>query len=284
MGQGGVKSLDAMRHISHPLRRTQVRAQPREIEMKPTRTTSTVSPAIRASARRSPCPNRIALLVLASLLACLASCTQNKRDQALFDSGLPGMQTPVTVLGTHQYAGYLEADLSMGRHTIQSYSAPTPACLEVFRVGEKLDYIDNGPFGVYQRADVRCQSLGVGNLVVWRDRSKRSTGKGESIVPRAQANFRIIGTYPEVIVLEGDFPLANRLGFTAPRDVIAVVPNDELCVAATRTGTTSMEYRGKGPRALTLNAPNGLCDIRGLSMPLYQDTTPNVEAEAATDE
>ena len=198
------------------------------------------------------------LLVLAFALgACSA-------EKARFDSGLPGMKTGMVVAAVASRGPYLEAKLRMEGHDLEAYALPSDECRAVFQVSETLSHVASGPQGRYRRGDHQCDGLGVGNLEFWRDRSRRTSQAG---IPRAQASFRVLYSDGEVALLRGRFPLAGYLSFTGASDVVAVVPRSPECEGPIEKGVASMEYRGKGNRALTLVGSNGLCQIRGLIQP-----------------
>jgi len=213
-------------------------------------------------------------IALAALLAGGCATTDEAKEKraqkvqkAGFDSGVPSMRTGMPVERVVERGGYLEAHMLLGDRLLADYTAPTENCRAVFVEGEEVVYVDNGPRGVYRRGESECQSLGMGNLVLWRDRSIRST-RGGSVIPRQPAWFKVTYEDSEVLYLRGSFPLASRFGFTEPRDLTAIVPNIPICQGAVEGGNSSMEYRSKGPQAYTLTGPNGLCLIQGFAAPL----------------
>jgi hypothetical protein len=220
---------------------------------------------------------RVHFLLAVSLAALLASAcatseeAKEKRAQKVqkagFDSGVPTMRTGMPVERVVERGGYLEAHMLLGDRPLATYTAPSESCRAVFVEGEEVTYVDNGPRGVYRRGESECQSLGMGNLALWRDRSIRSTRSG-SVIPRQPAWFKVTHEDSEVIYLQGSFPLASRFGFTEPRDLTAILPNVPICQGAIEGGNSSMEYRSKGRQAYTLTGPNGLCLIQGFAAPL----------------
>jgi hypothetical protein len=207
---------------------------------------------------------------VAAVLAFFAFSVTHAEEHAnlRFQSGLPGMRVPMTVDRVVERGPYLEAHLLLEKKPIQAYTAPSPECREVFLAGEGVTFIDNGPRGVYRRGETDCQSLGFGNLVVWRDRSQRST-RANTPIPRALASFQIIFEDSEVYYLHGSFPLAGRLRFSNPADVVAIVPKDDQCTAAVKDGASSMEYREKGKVAYSLSGKSGPCIIQGFASPIH---------------
>ena len=217
---------------------------------------------------------RATLLVWTALVVSAAGTpTCASPGKVGFDSGLPGMRTSMTVTRVTRRGPYLEIGLTLGDDELEAYVADGDECRKVFSVSESVRYLENGPLGVYLRGEEgeeRCQSLGVGNLRLWRDRNSRSAGDSASVVPRAQARFRVIHRDDEVVLLRGRFPQAVRLGFTGPIDLVAVVPVTAECEGPIETGVASLEYRTKGSRVLSLVGQRGLCEIRGLAQPPSQ--------------
>jgi hypothetical protein len=197
------------------------------------------------------------------------------KETSKFNAGLPSLRTQMNVDAVTERGPYLEAALSFESKTMWAYSAPSDDCRAVFEVGASVSYVESGPVGRFHRDDLRCQMLGVGNLELWRDRSSRATAGG---IPRAQANFNVLHADEEVTLLRGQFPLASSVGFGGGLDLVAVVENTKNCERPIEKGTASMEYRGKGKRALSLVGPSGLCRIRGLIQPL-PSSQPRVREE-----
>jgi hypothetical protein len=218
--------------------------------------------------------------VLLVCLAALAGCTEGKRSKIALDSGLPVMRSGMTVAEVQARGPYIEAVMLIDEEPLPVYAAPTDACHTVFETGEKVVYIDSGPLGRFERADASCQIMGVGNLELWRDRNRRATPGG---VPRAQANYRTIAEDEDFVLLRGRFPLASALGFSGGMDIVSVVPNDQTCSTPIEAGIASMEYRGKGRRALSLVGSRGLCRIHGLILPL-SDAKPRKKENEQADE
>jgi hypothetical protein len=198
-------------------------------------------------------------------LASLTGCSEGRRSKIALDSGLPLMRSGMTVAEVQARGPYLEAVMLIDNAQLPVYAAPGDACHLVFESGEKVTYIDSGPLGRFRRADTSCQILGVGNLELWRDRNRRASAGG---VPRAQAIYRTIARDDDFVLLRGQFPLAGAVGFSGGMDIVAVVPNDDMCSTPLKAGVASMEYRGKGRRALSLVGSRGLCRIHGLILPL----------------
>lgn len=217
--------------------------------------------------QRSACAPAAALLLLA--LAITAAGCQSRTGLA---PGLFGMRTDMKVLGTSTLGPYLAARLDMNGKTLEAYTLPTETCTGVFAEGAEVVYVDTGPQGVYRRGDLECQALGVGNLLVWRDRSRHSS---KEIAPRTQAAFHVIHRGDEFALLRGQFPGARRIGFTGDYDLVAVIPVSGECAAILDQRAASLEYRDKGPRVLSLVGPSGLCEVHGLAQPPPRHTPPD---------
>jgi len=201
------------------------------------------------------------IVTTALIAGLICACTKARTG---FDAALPGARTPQTVTAVAARGPYLEATLRMDQYSLEAWVLASETCVAVFEVGSEVVYVESGPLGSYRRGELECQSYGAGNLELWRDRSRRATPAG---VPRAQASFRVFHADADVALLRGSFPLAGELGFTGPNDLVAVVPRSEECEGPIAKGVASMEYRGKGPRALSLVGEGGLCVIRGLVQP-----------------
>jgi hypothetical protein len=203
----------------------------------------------------------LAPLLIPVLTLTLGACSTKK---AAFDSGLPGIRTGMVVEAVSPRGPYLEAKLKMEGHDLEAYVLPSDECRAVFQVSETLSHVASGPQGSYRRGDHQCDGLGIGNLEFWRDRSRRTTKAG---IPRAQASFRVLYSDDEVALLRGSFPLAKYMGFTGVNDLVVVVPRSPECEGSIEKGVASMEFRGKGNRALSLLGGKEPCQMRGLIQP-----------------
>jgi hypothetical protein len=208
---------------------------------------------------------------LSALLLLAAGC----QSQSGLAPGLSGMRTEMTVQRTWPLGPYRAARLDMNGKELDAYAMPTDACDAVFTEGGTVTYVDDGPLGVFRSGDLECQSFGVGNLVVWRDRSRHST---RGIVPRAQAAYRVMHRDDTWALLRGRFPGAGYLGFTGRSDLVAVIPVTGECAGLLDRRAATIEYRPEGERVLSLVGSSGLCDIRGLAKPPPQ-VAPGADAD-----
>ena len=220
---------------------------------------STSTPALSHRARRLGSAT-VVLLALAFALG----CSQASRDRARFDSGLPGMTTPMRVVSVHARGPYLQAVLDFAGNDAEGWALPTEACEAVFEAGAEIEYRDDGPQGTWRRGELACQSYGFGPMTLWRDRKSRATPAG---IPRAQANYRVIHQDEDTALLRGIFALATLVGFERGDDIVAVVSPGGACDKPIASGVASMEYRGKGRNPLSLVGSTGLCSVRALLLP-----------------
>lgn len=202
----------------------------------------------------------IIILLVVGLMSC------NKK-QVGFDSGIPMMHTKLKVESVEERAGYLEANLLLNDRQLSTFTLPSEECRQVFVPGEKVSYVDSGPLGSFKREDFRCQSMGKGNLTVWRDRTRRSSREP---LPRAQANYRVLESDDEATYLRGSFPLAGRAGFSNSADIVARIPSSGQCKKIIERSTASMEYRSKGNMAYVLVGKTGVCEIDGFALPISE--------------
>ena len=210
--------------------------------------------------RRSMHATGLVCVILATSLA----CSSNARDRARFDSGLPGMKTPMEVVAVHERGPYLQADLSFAGEDAEGWALPSDVCRAVFEPGTQVAYRDDGPHGSWVRGDQVCRSLGFGPMSRWRDRSSRATPQG---VPRSQATYRTIHLDDDLALLRGVFPEAVRVGFERGDDLVAVVPRGGNCESPIASGVSSLEYRGKGRHPMSLVGAKGLCPVRAFLIP-----------------
>jgi hypothetical protein len=77
------------------------------------------------------------------------------------------------------------------------------------------------------------------------------------------ARWTILYEDSEVLLLRGRFPVASRVGLANTFDVVAMVPNDDVCGPVARSGAASLVFRPSGNRVLQL----GSCSVLGVAAP-----------------
>lgn len=203
---------------------------------------------------------RVLPVAVVALLTLSSGC----QSRSGLGPGLSGTRTAMQVMGSGPLGPYLAARLDMNGKPLDAYVMPSDECRAVFVTGTEITYIDNGPQGVYQRGEHRCQGMGVGNLLVWRNRSRHSSA---APAPRSQAAFHVIHRGDEYSLLRGQFPGASMIGFTGDYDLVAIVPSGGECAGILSQRTASLEYRDKGSRVYSLVGATGLCDVHGFAQP-----------------
>jgi hypothetical protein len=187
-------------------------------------------------------------------------------QKGLWQAGIPGVKTPLVVTRSVPVAGYLEVDLAGSGLHLDSFTPASEDCAAVLRPEVSVDYVANGPYGVFQRGEQTCEAIGLGSLREWRDRRPSQTTVVMS--PRAQADYRVWYQDKNQVFLRGRFPLGSLLGFTGLDDTIVVVPNTPVCRAPIQQGVASMQYDQNGPNPLYLLSGDGQCPILALIQPL----------------
>ena len=184
----------------------------------------------------------------------------------LWASGLPGLSTSLVVSEVQPAAGYLEAQLQGQGWHLDTFTPADEACTALLRPGAEVAYVANGPYGTLGTGEELCQAIGLGSLREWRDRRPNQTTV--VMIPRAQADYKVVYNDEKQVFLRGRFPLGSLLGFTGLDDTIAVVPNTSLCQEPIRDGVASMQYYQTGPHPLVLLSGDGQCPILALVQPL----------------
>lgn len=204
------------------------------------------------------------LLRVFAMAAMALGCSANAVDQARFDSGLPGMTTPVKVVSMQHRGPYLQAAIVLAGRDAEGWALASEACQAVFVPDSDILYRGNGPLGSWVRNNVDCESSGLGPIALVRDRSSHATPRG---VPRSQANYRTIYIDEDLALLRGVFSLARDVGYRNTSDLVAVVSRGGNCEAPIEAGVASLEYRGNGPQPMSLLGPKGPCAVRAFLLP-----------------
>jgi hypothetical protein len=163
-------------------------------------------------------------------------------------------------------AGYLEVDLVGSGLHLDTFTPASEDCAAVLRPEAAVDYVANGPYGVFQRGDQTCDAIGLGSLREWRDRRPSQTNV--VMIPRAQADYKVFHQDAKQVLLRGRFPLGGLLGFTGLDDTIAIVPNIPVCQRPIQSGVASMQFNQNGEFPLVLLSGDGECPITALLQPL----------------
>lgn len=228
--------------------------------------------------RNAPRPTFLGLAALVAALGLALACGSKQAWQL----GLPGVDTPFQVVRSTLRGEYLDVTLSGGGFTLRSFAPASETCREVLEPEARVEWLESGTTGAFRRDGVECNAVGLGSLHEWRERGPRPEAvRGESPVPRRQASYRTFYEDDEVVMLRGDFPVANLLGWSSFGDTIAVLPRTAECDGPASRSTSSMEYRAEGQPALALVGESGLCPIVGLVRPPPHGTPREDAGEAS---
>lgn len=212
----------------------------------------------RAPGRSSPGHSALALLLLT---AAVSACNLSRN---VWQAGIPGVRTSFTVSKVVERGGYLDVTVTGEAARLRSFVPADAECAAVLVPEAAVDYLAIGPYGGFEREGQRCQAIGIGTLHEWRDRRPETPG---SLIPRAQARYRVVYEDAELVFLRGRFPVTGRLGWVEGADTIAVVPRTPLCERPIRSGVASVEYYPRGKDVLALLSDAGRCPIEGLLQP-----------------
>lgn len=217
---------------------------------------------------RTPPGRALALGLLAALALPLApGCGTGGARKAIWQLGIPGVESPFVVTSTTRRGAYLDVTLAGGGYTLRSFAPASEACLAVLETEERVQWVASGSTGAFRRQGRECRAAGIGSLHEWRARGPRPQTLTETPVPREQASYRAVYRDEDVVMLRGRFPLARLLGWSELGDTIAVVPRTEACDGPASRSTSSMEYRPSGRPVLALVSEHGLFAIVGLLRP-----------------
>ncbi len=186
----------------------------------------------------------------------------------------PPPERMVRVERADELGPYLDAVLANERFSRRFFFPKSADCIALLRPGSDAAYHPHGPFGTLaDGAGARCEPVGVGSLVEWRDELPRR--RSQYLVPRVQAEFHALHQGPEWLLVRGRFPLALEIRWPEPMDSVAVVPAEPVCEALAERGRAVMEYHAQGPEVFVLedeDAPGGLdapqCPIVGFVVPV----------------
>jgi len=196
-----------------------------------------------------------------------AGCTTSQRWQL----GVPGTSFDLVVTRVERRSELLDVWLQREELTLRSFVPASPACTELLQPERTVTWSQGGSGTFHPSsgdAELRCRAAGIGSLEEWRDRLRATPGLEDSIVPSAQADYRIVYRDEDVAFLRGRFPLAGQLGWTSLGDTIAVVPTGpEACADVLEREVGTMEYFARGTPVLALMGSAARCPIVGLVRP-----------------
>jgi hypothetical protein len=196
-----------------------------------------------------------------------AGCTTSQRWQL----GAPGTSFDFEVTRVERRGDWLDVSLARDELRLRSFVPASRECADLLRPEATVTWSQGGSGTFHSRgggAELRCRAAGIGSLEEWRDRVRATPGLEESIVPSAQADYRIVYRDEDVAFLRGRFPLASRLGWTSLGDTIAVVPTGpDACTDVLEREVGTMEYFARGTPVLALMGSGARCPIVGLVRP-----------------
>jgi hypothetical protein len=212
-----------------------------------------------------------ALAAATGALLVLTACTQARDVGRRVEQSLnPFASTRVTLSEVQRRGAFLIVRFEDRDAQLTFYApAASDACTSLLRPGATVTYRKHGNFGRFEEGELRCDPVGVGSLAAWRDRRRRDS-RDRTPVPRAQANFREVERYEDVVLVRGRFPLASRVGVPAGFDLIAFVPPVEECRRPLELGTASMEFLPAGRTAIRLVGERGPCPVLGFARPIEE--------------
>jgi hypothetical protein len=204
--------------------------------------------------RRGEMRARIVLLLLAT------GC-------GVFGGGpqLPFTSSDAVVNEVRDRGPLIDARVKGGGFELRLLFPSEPDCAEILRPEARVRYVAKGAFGRVESKDGdACVPLGIADLETWRDRRPRADRR---LLPSAQARWRPLRKDPEVLLVRGRFPLANRIGMSGPLDLVAMLPNTPECMTVVQRGIATMVYRDTGRDVFRLLIDPGLCPIIGFATP-----------------
>jgi hypothetical protein len=88
------------------------------------------------------------------------------------------------------------------------------------------------------------------------------------VVPRGTARFAPLAETDRFLLARGRFPLASRVQIPSGFDLIALLPNDEVCRRVLASGQASIEFRPAGRAPFRLLSNRDACVIEGFAQPV----------------
>jgi hypothetical protein len=214
--------------------------------------------------------SRVALFAL--VLALTLGCSPRK---TLFELGFGSFSTDLSVVGVAEHGPYLEAHLEGHGLALGTFVRADAVCRRVLAPDARVDYVERGIAGRFEREGERCEAVGIGAPLIERARHPRGGSLRTTPIPREQATFRLVHRDEDLWLARGRFPLAAAVGWAGGEDSVAAFPNTPVCRAPLERGVASMEYRGAGRPTLSLVGEGGPCPFVGLLLPLDFEPAPS---------
>jgi hypothetical protein len=162
---------------------------------------------------------------------------------------------------------YLDATLSNEEFSRRFFFPQSSDCRALLQPGGEARYVRVGSLGsLVDDEKRRCEPLGVGSLVEWRDSLPRR--RSQYLVPRVQAVFRTLFIGDDLALVRGRFPLALEIRWPAAMDSVAMIPTSPDCEALRARGKATMEFHASGPEPFLLVSERERCPILGFAAPL----------------
>ena len=109
------------------------------------------------------------------------------------------------------------------------------------------------------------RSVGIASLAAWRDTRSRVPGRP---APRETARFELLHRGEKLVMVRGRFPFTSRVCIPAGYDLVALLPNSEVCERPIERGEASIEFRDAGDEPFRLIGSDGTCPILGFATPI----------------
>lgn len=171
----------------------------------------------------------------------------------------------VSVLRVEAEGPYLLADLAVVAGERRFIAPASEVCARVLAPATTLTYSKHGTFGLFTREGEECEPVGIGSLAAWRDDRPRAPGRP---APRQTARFALYHRGENVVMVRGRFPFANRLGIAGAYDLVALLPDSEVCQRPIERGEAAIEFRDAGDEPFRLIGSEGTCPILGFAAPV----------------
>ncbi|MDJ0787546.1 MAG: hypothetical protein QNK05_12115 [Myxococcota bacterium] len=219
---------------------------------------------------------------LVSLLACVALPTLACASSS-FQSGAkqtaghvvrdlnPFSSFEVEIEETMQHGPYLLTHLVGPDLDLELLFPATDACRALIGGGGSFRYAREGVFGsLREEGGESCDAVGVASLDAWRDRRSRRL-RGPAF-PRDTARFETLAEDADYVLLRGRFRLAGLASIPGGRDLVALVPAEDVCRRPIERGEAALEFRDSSPVAYRLVSENGACPVIGFAQPPKERT------------